>query len=69
MGNHNSYSDHKFFQKHHPHPSLPPRRGRVRVGGKISPAVNSYSPNQKIFSDIQGFGIHKLCNQFLTTIE
>jgi hypothetical protein len=38
----------KFYKRHHSHPSLPPRKGRVRVGRKISPPVNSYSPKQKI---------------------
>jgi hypothetical protein len=30
---------HKNLEKHHPHPSLPPPRGRVRVGGQKSPKV------------------------------
>jgi hypothetical protein len=32
---------HKNLEKHHPHPSLPPPRGRVRVGGQKSPKVRS----------------------------
>jgi hypothetical protein len=43
-----------------PTPPSPPRRGRVGVGGKTSPAVKSYSLNKKLFSDIPGVVIFYL---------
>jgi len=44
----------KKHRKPHPHPPLPLPRRRVRVGGKISPTVNSNNANQEIIFGVTG---------------